>query len=229
MTAFAAQHIFSTDRNAKSVATELLLREHNGLSLPEILNIPGYFKKNVAELMQAKAAVVRHLLVDYPLHQFFINVSPCQASSSEFIQSLEAFNNNQVPTTSISLEITERWESVDESKALANISLARQKGFSIVVDDFGSAGISLTNLASIRPAIVKLDMSLIQQSLNSVYHRKILGYTVRMIHDLGAKVVAEGVESEALYKIAQQTQCDYVQGFHFDAPRIVDLTSKSAS
>ena len=46
-----------------------------------------------------------------------------------------------------------------------------------------------------------------------------------MLHEIGTKVVAEGVETAELFKIARHAQVDYVQGYLFDKPTIVDLAS----
>ena len=225
MTLFAAQHIFNTDNRQSAGAFELLLREHNGQSIDSILSNPGLLTQELIPLMLAKAKTIRHLMVNHPLHQYFINISPGQAASHKFIDSLKVFADNQVPTSSVSLEITEHWFGVDRSCALENIQLARQLGFSIIVDDFGAAGIHLSNLAAIRPSVVKLDISLLKNAELNALHRKLLISTVRMLHEIGTKVVAEGVETAELFKIARHAQVDYVQGYLFDKPTIVDLAS----
>lgn len=228
-TTYATQHIYNTETRQSPVATELLLRRHNGLDLSSLLKCQDLLASDIVILMQAKAATIRHLMINYPLHQFFINVCPAQAASKDFLESLAAFEAHQIPKTSISLEITEHWSNVDEETAISNIWAARQQGFSIIVDDFGSAGMSLSHLAAVRPAVVKLDMSLLKNAQLGTVHRKLFISAVRMLHDMGYKVVAEGVENAELYKIAKHAQVDYVQGFFFDKPSIVDLAFNTSA
>lgn len=228
-TTYAAQHIYNTEIKQSAVAIELLLRGHKGHDLSAILKSPGILVSDIVELMQAKAETISQLMMLYPLHQFFINVSPEQAASEAFVEALTAFDQYNIPKTSISLEITEHWANVDEESAISNIWSARKQGYSIIIDDFGSAGMSLSHLAEFRPAVVKLDMSLLKNARLSTVHRKLLISTVRLLHDMGSKVVAEGVETEELYKIAKHAQIDYVQGYLFDKPSIVDLALKTSA
>lgn len=228
-TTFAAQHIYNTETRQSAVAIELLLRHHKGQDLGALLKSPSVLVSDIIELMQAKAATISQLMTLYPLHQFFINVSPEQAASKDFLQSLLAFEDHNIPKTSISLEITEHWANADEQLAISNIWSARKLGFSIIVDDFGAAGMSISHLAEFRPAVVKLDMSLLKNALLSTLHRKLLISSVRLLHDMGSRVVAEGVENLELYKIAKHAQVDYVQGYYFDKPSIVDLALKTSA
>jgi EAL domain-containing protein (putative c-di-GMP-specific phosphodiesterase class I) len=229
-TIFAAQHIFDTETRQTPVALELLLRQHKGTPLSSLLESQQLLADDIILLMQAKAVTIRHLMLQHPLHQYFINVSPEQAACKDFIKSLDTFEEHHIPNTSISLEITEHWANVDEEIAISNIWAARKLGFSIIVDDFGSAGMRLSHLATIRPAVVKLDMSLLKNALlQGDIHRKLLLSTVRMLHDIGCKVVAEGVETAELYKIARHAQVDYVQGYFFDKPSMIDLALKTSA
>lgn len=221
MTAFAFQHIYGIQPAtlpAKSVAIELLLREYKTMQLNQMLAAPWVFEAELTGLISDKAKVIRELLLNFPSHQFFINISPCQAASDDFLSALEAFGHQKVPASSIAIEITENWVNDSRDKAISQLLCARQMGFTLVVDDFGAGNLTLASLAKLNPAIVKLDRSMMAASTQSKRHTLLLQSVVRMIHDIGAKALAEGIETPAMLNLAGESQCDFVQGFLLDKP-----------
>jgi len=221
MTAFAFQHIYGIQPGtlpAKSVAIELLLREYKMMQLNQMLAAPWVFEAELKGLIRDKAKVIRELLLNFPSHQFFINISPCQAASDDFLSALEAFGHQKVPASSIAIEITENWVNDSRDKAIGQLLCARQMGFTLVVDDFGAGNLTLASLAKLNPAIVKLDRSMMAVSSHSKRHTLLLQSVVRMIHDIGAKALAEGIETPAMLNLAGESQCDFVQGFLLDKP-----------
>jgi EAL domain-containing protein (putative c-di-GMP-specific phosphodiesterase class I) len=223
MTAFAFQHIYaiqsaSAPTHAKSVAMELLLREFKSMKLEQMLAAPWVFEAELVDLISEKAKVIRQLMLSFPTHQFFINISPCQAASPDFLPALEAFTRQKVPASSIALEITENWLNESRDKAIAQLLCARQMGYTLVVDDFGAGNLTLAALAKLNPAIVKLDRSMMAASAQSKRHTVLIQSVVRMIHDIGAKALAEGIETPAMLDMAGTAQCDFAQGFFLDRP-----------
>lgn len=227
MIEFAVQHIYTADRKKKPVASELLLRSLHGMSLDEVISHPIVLVDQLAALMQHKAKVINSLMSAYPTHQFFINVSPSQAASAGFIDSLCNFKNNAVPHSSIALEITEDWHSVNEDDAIENLIKARRDGFSLVIDDFGKGTTSISLLAKLRPSIVKLDMSIVQNAVQCKHHYHLLHAITRMLQDMNTQVLVEGVETADMLAATLAARCDYVQGYLFHKPSHVRFLAQA--
>lgn len=120
-------------------------------------------------------------------------------------------------TENIVLELIEN--SVDDDERLSDaIKSFKSKGFLIAIDDFGRHHSNFDRLWRLEPDIVKLDKSLIQLAGKNHRIEKMLIKLVELIHELGAKVLVEGIETEVHLKIAQQSGADYLQGFWIACP-----------
>lgn len=107
---------------------------------------------------------------------------------------------------------------IDVPSWVASHKVLRDAGFRTALDDLGAGYASLSVLAAYVPDLVKLDMRLVQ-GLSAAGHRvrrKVVGHVAAMALDLGAEVVAEGVETaedaEALLKLGIYLQQGYLHG-----------------
>ncbi|MGH9005197.1 MAG: EAL domain-containing protein, partial [Acidimicrobiia bacterium] len=89
---------------------------------------------------------------------------------------------------------------------------------SLVLDDFGTGYSSLSYLNRLPIDVLKLDRSFIEHIADEVEARTVVQAVIRLGHDLGLTVVAEGVEDEAQQRWLQQWGCDAAQGFLFARP-----------
>jgi EAL domain-containing protein (putative c-di-GMP-specific phosphodiesterase class I) len=94
----------------------------------------------------------------------------------------------------------------------------RHKGVSLVVDDFGSGYSNVRYIAELEPEVVKLDMEMVRGAARSPRLRKLLISVVSMCVDQGAKVVAEGIETEAELKVAIDAGVHLGQGYFLGRP-----------
>lgn len=94
----------------------------------------------------------------------------------------------------------------------------QQRGFEVALDDFGSQASNFDRLWRLSPNIVKLDRSLLLQAQSNPRAKFVLPKLVEILHDLDAKVVCEGIETPAQWRIARQAGVDLVQGFLFARP-----------
>jgi len=116
------------------------------------------------------------------------------------------------------LEITER-SSLDEvSDAKRRIGSLREMGFRIAVDDLGAGYAGLTSFALLEPEFVKLDMSLVREVQTSPTRQKVVRSMAALAHDMGMRVVAEGVETVAEARTLTELGCELLQGFLFAKP-----------
>lgn len=117
-------------------------------------------------------------------------------------------------------EITERATIDDPQRArevcefLKNFSMVR-----IALDDFGTGYSNLSYLKDLPLDVVKIDISFVRALKNDEPKSKQLVKTIiDLAHGLGAKALAEGVETVEQVEILTQFGCDYLQGFYFEKP-----------
>ena len=99
-----------------------------------------------------------------------------------------------------------------------NLSTLKERGISILLDDFGSGMSSLSTLETFEFDIIKLDMGFIRKIGRSVKAEGIIKHTIGLSHDVGAKVVAEGVETAEQLEFLKSVDCDMIQGYYFYKP-----------
>lgn len=118
----------------------------------------------------------------------------------------------------LKLEVTESAYAVLESDALSFLEEMHKLRLSIMLDDFGSGMSSLSTLELCDFDTIKLDMGFIRKIGKSEKTEAIIRHTIGMAHDMGAKVVAEGVEDKEQLEFLQAVGCDMIQGYYFYKP-----------
>jgi EAL domain-containing protein (putative c-di-GMP-specific phosphodiesterase class I) len=119
--------------------------------------------------------------------------------------------------TQIVLEVLE--SGVDDLQHLQEaVDGYRSRGFRVAIDDFGCQHSNFDRLWRLTPDIVKLDRSLIVQASTNARAGRILPKIIEIIHDLGAQVVCEGIETADQHALAQAAGADLVQGYYYAKP-----------
>jgi len=119
--------------------------------------------------------------------------------------------------TQIVLEILE--SGVDDLPRLQDaVDAYRSRGFRVAIDDFGCQHSNFDRLWRLTLDIVKLDRSLIIQATDNKRARRILPKIVEIIHDLGAQVVVEGIETLDQHILTLDAGADLMQGFYYARP-----------
>lgn len=116
------------------------------------------------------------------------------------------------------IEVTERaliTESLELHEAMA---MVRSRGARIALDDLGAGHAGLAAVASLCPEVIKLDMSLIRGIDTSEVRSGIVASMVEMSRRLGARLVAEGVETPAERARVVDLGCDLLQGYLLGRP-----------
>ncbi|MEU8422589.1 bifunctional diguanylate cyclase/phosphodiesterase [Micromonospora sp. NPDC048835] len=134
----------------------------------------------------------------------------------------DALRRHQVPPHRLVLEITEtvvmsELEVIDE--VLATL---RSMGVQLAVDDFGTGFSSLTFLTRIAVDELKVDRSFVIRMADSPEAAAIVRTTVGLAHELGLRVVAEGVETAEQRMALAELGCTSAQGYHFFKPMPAD-------
>ena len=116
----------------------------------------------------------------------------------------------------LTLEVSEQTgTAVASSSFFAQLA---ELGVRVALDDFGTGFASLESLGGWPVDELKLDMSLVRPIASNSSFRTIVRTTIDLAHQLGVKVVAEGVESEAVRSELQALGCDIAQGFLLGRP-----------
>ncbi|OPA92834.1 hypothetical protein BFW87_17055 [Pseudomonas fluorescens] len=118
----------------------------------------------------------------------------------------------KVPAEQLIFEITESAIMHNPQQALNVLEQLRGCGISLSVDDFGTGYSSLAQLQRLPVQEVKIDQSFIRNLDSTSGDGVIVRSTIEMSHNLGLKVVAEGVEFEPSLKLLKQWKCDTAQG-----------------
>ena len=132
-----------------------------------------------------------------------------------FFERLAAFDTD---TGNLVFEITESSLFDAGQAALHFLSGMRRRGIQIALDDFGTGFSNLQQLEMLPLDILKIDKSLIDEIGESERKMALCGYIIRLGHELGLKVVAEGIETEAQRDALIWAGCDYGQGYLFSKP-----------
>ena len=118
----------------------------------------------------------------------------------------------------LQLEITESMLMSDPERSLVTLTRLSQLGVGLSVDDYGTGYSSLANLRRLPIDELKIDRSFVSPMLSDESDLIIVRSTINLGHDLGLKVVAEGVEDEATLYRLDGLGCDFAQGYHFSKP-----------
>lgn len=138
-----------------------------------------------------------------------------QGDHGSFIGSLISYH--QLDPARIVLEIVE--DRIDDlSRLEAAVQGYRQRGVRIAIDDFGARHSNFDRLWILAPDVVKLDRTLIVQATINPLARRVLPRLIQIIHELGAEVVCEGIETEEQYQLAYDAGADLFQGFRLATP-----------
>ena len=129
---------------------------------------------------------------------------------------IEKYN---LPPQLIELEITESAYMSDYLQLEGVVKDLRQRGFTVLMDDFGSGYSSLNVLKDIEVDIIKIDMKFLEMSEETRQKGgSILESIIRMAKWLGYRVIAEGTETDDQVNGLLKMGCQYGQGYHFYRP-----------
>jgi predicted signal transduction protein with EAL and GGDEF domain len=126
----------------------------------------------------------------------------------------------------LELEITESMLMLDPARAKATLDRLSAIGLSLSVDDFGTGYSSLANLKRLPVDGIKIDKSFVIDMPHDQSDAAIVRSTIDLAHNLGLKVVAEGVESHEAWRRLEELGCDLAQGFHVSRPLPADAMTR---
>ncbi len=221
---------FSTD-NTRLVGAEALVRwieadgkmiypndfiplfERNGF----IVELDNYILENVCKTLRR--------WIDLGLGQITISVN-CSRLNLEnpfLVDSMIAIADKyQVPHEYIEIELTESTtieSAISVEKLFEDL---HNHGFKISIDDFGAGQSSLGMLKNLHIDTLKMDRSFFVGGKNMQRDDMLIDSIVKMSHNLGMYVVAEGIETAEQIELLKSMNCDAIQGYFYDKPMPID-------
>lgn len=153
-----------------------------------------------------------------------VNISAHQMRNVELASYVGSLlEQHQVHPSLLELEITESAVMQDVDRALSILSELKRLGIEIAIDDFGTGYSSLAYLKQFPVSRLKIDRAFVM-GLPDNERDKILCQTIiDLSHNMGFKVIAEGVETEQQAKWLVDNNCDELQGFLLGKPNPVPL------
>ncbi len=127
-----------------------------------------------------------------------------------------------VPGGQLTLEITESAMMSDPVRARKILMQLGKMGLNLAVDDFGMGFSSLGYLKMLPVNELKIDKSFVTNMRGDKNDAIIVHSIIELAHNLGLRVIAEGVENQQTLSQLQQRKCDMAQGFHISPPLPAD-------
>ena len=123
-----------------------------------------------------------------------------------------------VGPAALKLEVTESALMTDPQRALDSLARLRAIGVEIAIDDFGTGHASLSYLKQMPVEEIKLDRSFVRDMRTDKNDYTIVRSTIELAHDLGLRVIAEGVEDQETWDLLVKLGCDLAQGYYMSRP-----------
>lgn len=158
--------------------------------------------------------------VDVPVS---VNVTASNLEDPQFIDTLAGLlDRHGVLATALEIEITEGTLMSNAPSAMKTLRALRSMGVRVSIDDFGTGYSSLSYLRSLPIDTVKIDRSFVLGMSGDERDLKLVRSIVSLSQDLGYKVVAEGVETQADAAHLISMGCNEAQGYLFARPMEAD-------
>ncbi len=153
------------------------------------------------------------------LQHVAVNVSARQFRQEDFVDMVhDILTTTGICPEQLELELTESVLIDDLDHTLAVLRGLRALGVHTAIDDFGTGYSSLNYLKQFPVDSLKIDRSFIQHLPDNRNDAQITRTIIAMAHNLGMRVIAEGVETDAQYRFLAAAECELLQGFFFSRP-----------
>ena len=151
--------------------------------------------------------------------QLSLNISAEDLHGENLLMTVERLlKRYQLSAEQLIFEITESTAMRDPEHSLSVLEKLRDGGISLSVDDFGTGYSSLAHLKRLPVQELKIDQSFIRNLDETSEDAVIVRSTIEMSHNLGLKVVAEGVEYQHTLELLERWHCDTAQGYLISRP-----------
>jgi EAL domain-containing protein (putative c-di-GMP-specific phosphodiesterase class I) len=212
----AYQPIVSWSSQAVYAYEALVRNEEPTLRSPQELFETAERLGRLQELGRAIRDRVAMTIVDVPPPvRLFVNVHALELDDDSLLSPASPLSRH---ADRVVLEITERAPLEKIKDVGSRVARLRAMGYGIAVDDLGAGYAGLTSFAQLEPEVVKVDMSLIRGLDRSPTKQKLVHSIISLCNDLGIRLIAEGIETEAERDALIRLGGDLCQGYLFARP-----------
>ncbi|EHG7611579.1 oxygen-sensing cyclic-di-GMP phosphodiesterase [Citrobacter sedlakii] len=159
---------------------------------------------------RAQSLTIPTLSVNLSALHFRSNQLPNQVS--------EAMLEFAIPGEQLTVEITESMMMEQDEEILKRITVLRDMGVGLSVDDFGTGFSGLSRLVSLPVTELKIDKSFVDRCLTETRIQSLLEAITRIGQSLNLVVIAEGVETKEQFEFLRSVRCPVIQGYYFSRP-----------
>jgi EAL domain-containing protein (putative c-di-GMP-specific phosphodiesterase class I) len=151
--------------------------------------------------------------------QLSVNISAANLREPDFVERTKAkLAQRGLLPSCLELEVTESAVMEDADHAIGQLRSLADAGVTLAIDDFGTGYSSLAYLQQLPARVVKIDRSFVGACGTDARQRSLVATMISLSHDLGYRVVAEGVETPDSVDLLQTLGCDEAQGYHYARP-----------
>ena len=148
-----------------------------------------------------------------------VNLSTRQCAQPDLLKKIATIlKKNELEPRFLKLELTESLIIDESGTTAAMLSDLQDMGIQVQIDDFGTGYSSLSYLHTLPVDTLKIDRSFISRLGINSNNTEIVQTILALAHNLGMKVVAEGVETDQQLSSLKNMNCEFVQGFLFAKP-----------
>ena len=151
--------------------------------------------------------------------QFTINMTDKDLEEPDLLEYIdEMMEKHSVNPSQIGIEILEEKSIMNNELIKERLHILYEKGFSIIIDDFGAECSNFGQLVNLPISVLKIDGMFIKDLPNNAQHRIITESIVGFSKKIQTPTVAEFVHSKEVLDIVKEIGIEYVQGFHLGEP-----------
>ncbi len=148
-----------------------------------------------------------------------VNVTPADIADYNIVERVDtALRTTHTPPGGLVIETTESDAMRDPERSLIVLCALEVRGVRLSIDDFGTGHFSHAYLDRLPVHEVKIDQSFVFRVEKNATDSTIVRATVTLAHDLGLRVVAQGVENDLAKALIEDMGCDLYQGYGLAAP-----------
>ncbi|MBF0421936.1 MAG: GGDEF domain-containing protein [Magnetococcales bacterium] len=152
--------------------------------------------------------------------KLFLNVSPHCLLDPGYTRgtTTELMRDLGLHPSQVVIEITENHLVFDFELVAQALDYYHTRGFHVAIDDLGSGHSGLRAWFELKPDYIKLDLCFLKDITTNPLNQDFVRSLIRMAHNSGSKIVAEGVETSEVMHLLKDLQVDFMQGFFIGQP-----------
>jgi diguanylate cyclase (GGDEF)-like protein len=175
-------------------------------------------------VLACQQAAIWQRLATHPV-RVAVNVNARQFQQPDFVNIVtRALAESELDPRWLELEITENAIMDQGNNPVATLNAIGQMGVELAIDDFGTGYSSLSYLKRLPIDTVKIDQSFVADLPGDKEAGAIVAAIIALAHNLGLKVLAEGIETREQFSYLRESGCDRGQGYFFDRPQAPEQT-----